>query len=331
MKLNKVIIWGHKLHNHTHSYIHNAFYIAFKNLKFETYWFDEEGNNNYSDKEVDFNNALYITHGLESKNLPLNNTSFYIWHNVNYKRVNDFLMPIDHSLENTHKGIQWENILILKCYKKHPDILFPYKNKKYYLSTTDFKTLVIPWATDLLPKEIEINIKNLENIINKSDLSNPKINFVGMMTNEWNLVSQYSDKNNIIFNANGGTFDLESSKNKSTQENMELIQESVIAPAIQTKWQVDNNYIPCRIFKNISYGKMGMTNNKTVNELFNNKIIYNSDINHLLTDGINFEKNDKHKFDKIKELMIEVRDNHTYISRVSFILDFIKTHHNVHI
>lgn len=29
--------------------------------------------------------------------------------------------------------------------------------------------------------------------------------------------------------------------------------------------------------------------------------------------------------------MIEVRDNHTYISRVSFILDFIKTHHNVHI
>ena len=80
MKLNKVIIWGHKLHDHTHSYIHNGFYIAFKHLKFETYWFDEEGNNNYSDKEVDFNNALYITHGKESKNLPLNNTSFYIWH-----------------------------------------------------------------------------------------------------------------------------------------------------------------------------------------------------------------------------------------------------------
>ena len=115
------------------------------------------------------------------------------------------------------------------------------------------------------------NIKNLENIISKSNLSNPKINFVGMMTNEWGLVSQYSKKNNIIFNANGGTFNLESDKNKTIEENMKLIQESIIAPSVQTEWQVNNLYIPCRIFKNISYGKMGLTNNPAVNELFNTR------------------------------------------------------------
>ena len=36
---------------------------------------------------------------------------------------------------------------------------------------------------------------------------------------------------------------------------MLLIQESIIAPALQTDWQVEHEYIPCRIFKNISYGK----------------------------------------------------------------------------
>ena len=40
MDLNKVIIWGHELHNHTHSYIHNAFYRTFKYLGYNVYWFN---------------------------------------------------------------------------------------------------------------------------------------------------------------------------------------------------------------------------------------------------------------------------------------------------
>jgi len=31
-KINKIIIWGHKLHSHTHSYIHSGYYEAFKKL-----------------------------------------------------------------------------------------------------------------------------------------------------------------------------------------------------------------------------------------------------------------------------------------------------------
>ena len=32
---------------------------------------------------------------------------------------------------------------------------------------------------------------------------------------------------------------------------MELIQESILAPAIQEPWQVTHGYIPCRVFKNL--------------------------------------------------------------------------------
>ena len=43
------------------------------------------------------------------------------------------------------------------------------------------------------------------------------------------------------------------------------------------------------------------------------------------------EKKPDDKFSIIKELMIEVRDNHTYINRINFILDFLKKFKNINI
>ena len=148
-----------------------------------------------------------------------------------------------------------------------------------------------------------------------------------MMTPSWEKVKEYCIKNNLNFNQFGGTFNLHSKKNKSVLENIILIQNSIIAPAIQTDWQVEHKYIPCRIFKNISYGKMGVTNNPTVNKLFNNKLICNKNIEELLSSSILFEKkNIKDKINIIKELMIEVRDKHTYINRCKFILEYVNKH-----
>ena len=55
MKINKIIIWGHPLHSHTHSYIHNGFFIAFKELGYDTYWFHDNMN---IDSSFDFSNSL---------------------------------------------------------------------------------------------------------------------------------------------------------------------------------------------------------------------------------------------------------------------------------
>jgi hypothetical protein len=111
--------------------------------------------------------------------------------------------------------------------------------------------------------------------------------------------------------------------NKSIDENIDLIQRSLISPALQDDLQVQYKYIPCRIFKNISYGKMGLTNNEFVYELLNKKIIYNSDIRELFIKGIEFEiRGDKN--DIIKELMTYVKHNHTYLNRISTIQKYIK-------
>ena len=41
MKYNKVVIWGHPLYSHTHSYVHEAYNKAFKHLGYDTYWFHD--------------------------------------------------------------------------------------------------------------------------------------------------------------------------------------------------------------------------------------------------------------------------------------------------
>lgn len=322
MKLDKIIIWGHELHNHTHSYIHNAFYITFKHLEYKTYWFNEEGKNNYPENGVldNFENSLFIVHGLESKNLPINESSIYLGHNLEWVG-SEFKIPKNHLLQNETKGIPCSNILTFQVLTTPSKQYKSYKNINYHKYIED--CIFFPWGTDLLPDEINKNIETLEQI-KVYNISN----FIGMPLGHWGTFEKECKKYNIIYKHYGGTFNTNSKLNKSRQENMRLIQESVIAPALQTDWQVDNEYIPCRIFKNISYGKMGITNNKAVNELFNNKLICSKDIGQLVKEGLEFQKR-KDKFDKIRELMIEVRDKHTYINRINFMLEFLKEFKNV--
>jgi hypothetical protein len=323
MKLNKIIIWGHELHNHTHSYIHNAFYRTFKHLGYNVYWFNEDGINNYQDgNKIDFNNTLYIVHGLESKNLPLNESSYYIGHNVEWSG-NQYKIPAKHTLINESKGIPYNNIISLQVYCIRCLNEIKYKNNKYYCHSIEKECIYMPWGTDLLPYEIDENIKNLESF----EIKNIS-NFIGMPLEHNSQLNEVLKKHKIEYQNYGGTFDKNSDRNKSIEENMKLIQESIIAPALQTQWQKDNHYIPCRIFKNISYGKMGITNNEIVYNLFDKKIIYSENIEDLVKKSLEFNKK-KDKFSIIKNLMINVRNNHTYVNRINFILDFLKEYKNI--
>ena len=350
MKLNKIIIWGFKLHNHTHSYIHNAFYKTFKYLGYEVYWFNKEGNNNYLDKgnPLNFENCLYIVVGCESEYLPINQTSYYIWHTFScpiYKEFegDKYLIPLNSKYKNNSIPIEhlvklhtlWNPCNCDNCNDKDNGCNLwsknswinkknMYENKNYYYNL-DNNIIYIYWATDLLPYEIDENIKKLESF----EIKNIS-NFIGMSLEHWNDFKNELKKNGIEYNNYGGTFNENSEKNKSIEENMKLIQESILAPALQDNHQINHQYIPCRIFKNISYGKMGITNNSAVNELFNNKLIYSDNIQDLVKKGLEFE-NIYDKYDKIKELMIEVRDNHTYINRINFILDFLKKFKNIEV
>jgi hypothetical protein len=293
-KIEKVIIWGHKLHSHTHSYIHYGFYNAFKKLNYDTYWFDNLDNTD----DFNFDNCLFITEGQVDANIPINNNSIYILHNCNGEKYKDIKKKFNLQVITKSDLERYKFDKIDRCSYYHGDLL------------------MMCWATDLLPEDIN---KNIVKVKNNSIETKDVLNFVGMPLYPWDEVKLWCDNNNITYNSFGGF----NKTNVSSERNMELIQESVLAPAIQEPWQVEHGYIPCRIFKNISYGKIGITNNKFVNEfVFDGKLLYDEDIHKLMDKAIEFKSSPEYK-DTLIKLMELVRDNHTYINRVNSIIKFL--------
>jgi len=314
--INQVVIWGHKLHSHTHSYIHNGFYIAFKKLGFKTYHLDDNDDvSNY-----DFSNTLFITEHQVNKKIPLRQDCLYLTHYID---------------DGDYVGIPKKNIIILKVslrdfIEKELDLHLNYVELKYgqkyeyhAVDNNGYNSLYMYWSTDLLPEEIEKNMENIKNEeITKNNKTENVINFIGSMTSKWEEFYRICSQNQIRFNNYGATFNVCSDKNVSITNNVNLTKQSIIAPALQDDYQIYNNYIPCRIFKNISYGKMGMTNNRIVNELFDNKLIYETDLSLLLQKGLDFEKKEN-KNELVLELMNYVKDNHTYLNRANTIIKYV--------
>jgi len=285
---NQIVIWGHKLYSHTHSYIHYGFFKGFKHLNYKCLWLDNDDNI----ENIDFTNSLFITEGQVDEKIPLKDDCLYIIHNCNKDKYNNV------------KTVCLQ-VFTMDCLKYNAKMI-P-NEYGFYIDDCIF----ICWATDLLPNEIDNNINNINNNNNNNI---KELNFIGNPTQPWDKVNLFCQENNIIYKHYGGF----STNKKSPKENMELIQKSILAPSIQDSWQVENGYIPCRIFKNISYGKMGLTNNIIVQNLFNDNLLYDNDINNLLHKGLEF--NNKNL---LVNLMEEVKQKHTYINRINALFWYI--------
>lgn len=305
LPFNKVIIWGYPLHSHTHSYIHYAFHKAFRFLGYDTYWVTDSTN---MDK-FDFSNSLFITMGdTVNKKMPVRTDCTYILHNCDAHRFKKVL--------DSGNAIQLQ-VYTHDALKNHTDV--EKIDTCMYYSLRD-KVIYLPWATDLLPDEIEQQKQQNRNIRNNA------VSFVGsiyggMQGNvaEITRFMRACKKNNVHF---------EQRQNLSESETISRIQQSYMAPAIQGEWQCKQGYIPCRIFKNISYGQWGITNSKTVYELFNGAVTYNPDCYRLFFDA-------KKKLQSLTEeelfkVMDFVKEKHTYINRIDELFKFIKKIKNAH-
>jgi hypothetical protein len=296
LDFKQVVIWGHKLHSHTHSYIHAAFDKTFRSLGHKTLWLDRTDDISH----IDFAETLFITEGQVDQNIPLRDDCWYILHNCDQTKYKDLIAKN----RCIFLQVYTHDVLTRDAQKVEPCIYYDIPGKIIYM----------PWATDLLPHEIDAI---------KASMTREKSNFVSFIGT---IGGGYfgNDREVAAFRkaAAGQKISFVHKTHLDLAETITMTQQSYMAPAIQGAWQIEKGYIPCRIFKNISYGTFGITNSQTVWELFDRKIIYNPDCYQLFYDAQKALKT--LTLSDLMNLMDFVKERHTYVNRINHLLCFFK-------
>lgn len=288
----RVIIWGHPLYSHTSSYVHGSFNKAFKFMGYETHWLKNGDDFSW----VNFPDTLFLTEGQVDGQMPRSKDCRYVLHNCDLSKYGD---------------IPKKNILSIQV----PRDWCPEHNSEQYDSEKldegiffGHGILFQPWGTDLLPHEIDFDSCYLP----RKNVSHWVGTIGGQLYGNENEIAPFQKAcgdNGIEFLYHGPT-------STSYEEGRRLVQESFIAPAIHGTWQCKNGYTACRLYKNISYGHLGVTNSTAAKAIFGDDLILNEDTFQLFHDAIPYLKD----FRRIIQQMKIVREKYTYVSSVNRIL-----------
>ena len=288
----KIYIWGHKLHEHTHSYIHSSYYKAFEYLNHEVYWIDSR--DDLSDYY--FPDSVFFTEDSVKQGMPLRKDCKYITHHIDTKYFTD-------------AGVPFENVLKLGNYLPQFEVHEKIEDLAYWDEST--RTLYQTWGTDLLPHEIDEDNPVKFTTFNKS------LNYVGMLYEQGPWWAQAFA--NILDHKDNVSFQVYT-QNASFEENKNLIRNSFLCPDFRSDWHLQCGYIPCRIFKNISYGRITGTNSPFVKRAFGDYVAFGGTPETLYENLLTADSEEKID---IREAMLFVKENHTFINRVNTILKFL--------
>lgn len=330
MKHKRVIIWGFKLYSHTHSYIHAGYYQAFKNLGYEVHWLD--GKDNF-DPQL-FNDALIFTEQwavMNNPNIPLFNNSTYAVYYLGNKGNNVegnpgpsiYLGRVGRLIDVRFNANKWDD----KNYKYTLDKTKAQKigSGSYYEQGPEYDYFYTIWATDLFPEQIDFN-----------DMYIPKEKYFffagtigGGQGGPKDCLTAPPEYDNLVYlnpfiqacEENGIEFRYNCPwiSPQTFEEQRAIIQKSYLAPDVRHRAFKEWGYIPCRTFKNISYGQLGITNSKPVYEFFDGNLIYNEDTYQLFFDA----EKERENYEMIRSQMLFVKENHTYINRVKELLEVV--------
>lgn len=321
MKYTKVIIWGHPLYSHTHSYVHEAYYKAFKRLGYDVYWFHD---NDYP-VDFDFSNCLFIGEGFADKQIPINKTSCYcIMYCPNPAKYAEAERYIDlrtvgfNVKDHVHDYSLNKSVAINigpGCYfESKQNKIIHHKNQYVDQMIPDYDIIYISWATNLLPEEIDFNdmYKSRDNdvyfcgTLSQDGVCENLSNFLPFI--------EACRVNNIRFIHNDPW-----SNPLSSVDVIKYMQKSLLGIDIRGPEHLRTQVVTCRIFKNISYGHLGLTNSPEIYAALDGNCVLNSDTAQLFYDGMDNRIN----FPLIERGMQYVKDYHTYINRIQSILSVL--------
>ncbi len=321
MRYKKIIIWGHPLFSHTHSYVHEAYVKAFKFLGYETYWFHD----GCYPSDFDFANCLFITEGHADSKIPINSSSCYMVmycpSPIKYQEAGRYI-DIRMAAVDFKDHIQEYSLDKSKATKLGPACYFEPKSnnnikvKNDYVDyeMPDYDKVYISWATNLLPNEFDENSLTLprQNVIHYCGTLSSQ----GVCENMSNFAPFIKDceRNGIEFIHHDPW-----RQALSSDRVIQLIQESALGIDIRGPQHLKQRLITCRVFKNISYGHFGLTNSEEIYNELEGYCIFRSSPESLFEWGMANQNNyalKKSGFDLVKE-------KHTYINRINSLISIL--------
>lgn len=290
----KVIIWWYPYGKHTHSWIHHGFHKAFQYLGYEVSWRENMKENlPWRSEKIIFISAF------PEDSLILENFSHnWIIFDHNYTLdIKDHIIPFGILADGF--GSYAPNVDEYRHYKRIPKIY---------------------WATDLLPSEIE-HIP-----YHYSDTKNVRFIWSWWKDN-WLALERariwcYTHWKN--WDQQWKHLFLRYKKFVPEDDIAHLSQKAFLTLSIQWKPQCQTWYIPCRLFKNISYSVLALSNNLFVADLFDDdEVIIEKDIFDLLDKAAKVV-NEKRVDEYTKKAIEKVREKHTYINRIQELFTYLQ-------
>ena len=263
---------------------------------------------------------------LTDKNIPLNDSSCYL---IMYcPSPKKYLDKVEKYIDIRMSAVDFKDHIqeyslnkdeVTKVgpgcyYEPATDTKVRVKNDYVDYEIDDYNKLYISWATNLLPEEINLENAHLKRVneihycgsISRNGITESFSNFQPFM-NE-------CQKNNVNFIHNNPWTNPLPSK-----EVISRVQKSLLGVDIRGKEHIKQKLITCRVFKNISYGQLGLTNSEEIYNEMDGNCVFNPDTTQLFHDGI---KN-KEDYDLIKKGMMYVKENHTFFNRIESILKIV--------
>jgi hypothetical protein len=302
-----VLIWGHPLGTHTHSWIHYGFARAFEHLGFDVLWLEDAAKS--VRRIADLERAIVLVEGQEDQHLltALKPSWIVFGHNCEpdqYRAAHYIPLYVQMLDESGYRNPRW-----------HPEVTQEAsKGASEELSEeVDPKGIAILWATDLLPDEI---------VFTPHRHDSRDVVFVGSV---WAYNKSTLKDFRRAVRSRGLKWKVH--KNVDQTRHAELIRRARFAPSIQGEWQVDHGYIPCRLFKNVSYSQLAISNNPSASAILSeDQMICDRDLQTLVDNMLEVERSGRID-EMVRAAQSTVRLHHTYVNRINQLVGFAATVH----
>lgn len=293
--MGKVIIWGLKSDYHSHKFIQSAFHKNFLRMGFDSLWVNDRANNAHIIQAGDIVFAVDAA----AKNLPIVKGANYVLHNMS---------PEAMQLEENHLVIQ---VHTSSCSGTNVGI-------PYVSWDAANRTLFQPWGVPTPPQTWRSPKRNRSaNEYWVGSVWNNELN-----QGNTHFIEEYVKalgQQNISFFAKGTPTRIHPN-GISESRSISYVQNSAVGAAVVGEWQKNNEYIPCRLFKNVASGALP-SSNADFSVLFGTEGgIFDPDPNLLIQKVLALEYSEKCRL--VQEAQQRILP-YTYMAGITRILTFL--------